>query len=419
MAGTFVPGPERPGALSARAYPDDPPLDWVVVGGGIHGTYLSNFLIQGMGESLERLKVLDPNPEILSVWKRFTENVGMSSLRSAAVHHLDLASLSLKRFALSGDEERSLDVPRLAPPYGRPALLLFNRHCEEVVRRNRLDAVRITGEASGLKLAPGGFEVAYGGGYLHTRRVLLAIGMSDQPCWPAWTEAARSAGARVHHVLDAGFARRKLSGWKRAIVVGGGLSGAQVALALAKERPGSVTLVARRSLEVHLFDSEPSWQGQNFMRSFASEPDPERRREIITAERHRGSLTPEAMRDVDAASASGALRVIRAEDELEVKGRARGRLVAFRAGGEELRADLVILATGFDRKRPGGPWLDRAVEELRLPVGPCGFPVVSPGLEWRPGLYVTGPLAELELGPVARNISGAHRAAARLDFYAR
>jgi hypothetical protein len=40
--------------------------------------------------------------------------------------------------------------------------------------------------------------------------------------------------------------------------------------------------------------------------------------------------------------------------------------------------------------------------------------VLAPTLEWAPGLYVTGQLAELELGPTARNIGGARLAAERL-----
>ena len=79
--------------------------------------------------------------------------------------------------------------------------------------------------------------------------------------------------------------------------------------------------------------------------------------------------------------------------------------------------DLLILATGYDTRRPGGVWLDRAVERMSLPCAPCGFPIVAPNLEWRRGLFVSGPLAELELGPVSRNISGAHRTAARLEYY--
>lgn len=39
---------------------------------------------------------------------------------------------------------------------------------------------------------------------------------------------------------------------------------------------------------------------------------------------------------------------------------------------------------------------------------------VSNSLRWGPNLYVTGALAELEMGPIARNISGARQAADRI-----
>ena len=44
----------------------------------------------------------------------------------------------------------------------------------------------------------------------------------------------------------------------------------------------------------------------------------------------------------------------------------------------------------------------------------AGYPVPRPSLEWDEGLYVTGALAELELGPAAPNIVGAHNAAKRI-----
>jgi hypothetical protein len=84
------------------------------------------------------------------------------------------------------------------------------------------------------------------------------------------------------------------------------------------------------------------------------------------------------------------------------------------SSGEAIQTDRVILATGFDPKRPGGKWLDDAIAEYDLPVADCGYPIVDDCLQWREGLYTTGPLAELEVGPVARNIIGARLAAERI-----
>jgi hypothetical protein len=73
-----------------------------------------------------------------------------------------------------------------------------------------------------------------------------------------------------------------------------------------------------------------------------------------------------------------------------------------------------VLATGFRPDRPGGPWLSRAIAELGLPCGACGYPIVDRTLCWHPGIYVTGALAELEIGPAARNLIGARLAAERI-----
>jgi len=362
------------------------------------------------------VRVIDPYQEPLFRWKRFAANVGMTSLRSPAVHHLDLPSLSLKRFMLSRGELARLGAPPLLPPYGRPALALFNRHADEVVRSRELDSVRLVGEVSALRLVEGGFEVTAEFGARYARRLLLAIGMSDQPAWPRWAKKAREAGASIHHVLDPSFDRERCPHFGTFLVYGGGLSAAQTALAFAAENPGRVLLVMRHRIRVHLFDAEPSWQGQNFMRSFAMEPSPVRRRRIINAARHRGSLTPEVERELARAVEEGRVRLVRLRRSPERVDVEAG-VLRMHAEGVQLRAQVVILATGYERRRPGGAWLDRAIEELELPVAPCGYPLVDPSLQWRPGLFVSGPLAELELGPVARNIAGAHRAAARLDWW--
>ncbi|XYI00028.1 hypothetical protein ACMHYB_09830 [Sorangium sp. So ce1128] len=69
----------------------------------------------------------------------------------------------------------------------------------------------------------------------------------------------------------------------------------------------------------------------------------------------------------------------------------------------------------FEARRPGGRLVDdAALDRLGLRCAACGYPIVSARLEWGPGLFVSGPLAELELGPTARNIAGARAAAERL-----
>ena len=71
-------------------------------------------------------------------------------------------------------------------------------------------------------------------------------------------------------------------------------------------------------------------------------------------------------------------------------------------------------ATGYESLRPGGSMIDELVATESLPCACCGDPIVDSNLCWHPRIYVTGPLAELELGPVSRNIAGARRAGDRI-----
>jgi len=58
--------------------------------------------------------------------------------------------------------------------------------------------------------------------------------------------------------------------------------------------------------------------------------------------------------------------------------------------------------------------VNELVRSAALPCATCGFPVLDAALRWHPRIYVSGPLAELQIGPVARNIAGAQRASDRI-----
>ena len=89
-----------------------------------------------------------------------------------------------------------------------------------------------------------------------------------------------------------------------------------------------------------------------------------------------------------------------------------------RIEGDALEVDRVLLATGYSRERPGGALVDDLVASAGLRCAPCGYPMVDRALRWHRRIHVSGPLAELELGPVARNIAGARRAGDRIAAWA-
>ena len=78
--------------------------------------------------------------------------------------------------------------------------------------------------------------------------------------------------------------------------------------------------------------------------------------------------------------------------------------------------DSVVLATGFEDTLMQQPIIKQLVKNFNAPVSDAGLPSISSHLEWLPNLFVTGGLADLELGPFARNIMGGREAAAKLQL---
>eukprot|EP00536_Pseudo-nitzschia_multiseries_P012525 jgi/Psemu1/326874/estExt_fgenesh1_pg.C_4830001 len=100
--------------------------------------------------------------------------------------------------------------------------------------------------------------------------------------------------------------------------------------------------------------------------------------------------------------------------------------------------DEIILATGLGKKVPGHKIIHPLATMLDLPLSPCGYPLLDQSLLWKPrshhrgasaettttrnttiartstNIFVSGGLAEIELGPSARNIAGARMAAERI-----
>jgi cation diffusion facilitator CzcD-associated flavoprotein CzcO len=381
-------------------------LEWLIIGGGIHGTHLSFQLVGRGGVPAHHVRVLDPHPAPLARWHQFTTAVGMEYLRSPIVHnlHWDQGALGL----FSRIHEGAPDV-HFIPPFGRPSLPLFNRHSQHLIDKFGLDQLRIQGWARGLSKVSDGWRVETDYGDLKARRVVLALGLSEQPHTPDWAKALPS-GAPIQHTFSHGFDRAAQTG--SVAVVGGGITAAQTALALAEQNPTPVALIRRHAERIHDFDADTGWMNAIHLRGFAQISDWAERRRVIKQARHRGSVPPEVAEGVRAAAQVGALElVLSGIDSAESDGKA---VTLCLSDGQKRTFDHVVLATGFDQHRPGGAFLTEAIERHGLPTAPDGYPIVSPSLAWADGLYVSGPLAELEVGPASRNILGARMAGNRI-----
>ncbi len=385
-------------------------LDWLIIGGGIHGVHIATRLIRDADVTPDRLRIVDPGRRLLERWHDCTATTGMSHLRSPSVHNLDTDPRAMQRFAGKTKDRK----PGLfAAPYERPSLSLFNAHCATIIDRLDLETLQIRSRATACIPEPDTIRVLLSDQReLRTRNVVLAIGAGEQPARPDW---ASREHPRVHHVFDPGF-----DGWpseqETVLVVGGGISAGHVALRLL-DAGHEVHMLSRHPLRAHRFDSDPGWLGPKYTTAFHKEPNPDRRRAVITKARHRGSMPPEMIRAIKRSIHRGRIEWHEGE-ATSLEDHADGLSINIDAK-PGLIVDRVLLATGFAGRRPGGALVDDLVASASLRCARCGYPIVDESLRWHPGVFVSGPLAELELGPVSRNIAGARRAAERIVAAAR
>lgn len=373
-------------------------LDWVIVGGGLQGVLLANALVRN---KVGKVRIVDPHPTLCHRWNRLTANTGMRYMRSPQVHHIDIDPYSLQQFA----DDFEADEPSFIRPYQRPSYTLFQTHTQHVIERSGLNRLHERATAFHLKRQRREWCVETDNGNLHTRRVVLATGR-NQLHIPAWAEAL----TQVQHVLSLDFSRSHFRAGERVAVVGRGISAGQIALTLADDH--AVTLVTRGPLRQHNFDSSPCWLGPACLREFAAS-DHTRRRWMIGQARQSGTVSQDIFRDLTDAHQADTVAFHQGEVILAAV-TADGSLCLTFAGDSQLNVDHIVLATGFRATPPSETWLRDVIDTEGLRLADCGYPVVDLSLQWAKGLYVMGPLAELEIGPSAANISGGRLAVKRI-----
>ncbi|MEN8700283.1 FAD/NAD(P)-binding protein [Bacillus infantis] len=382
--------------------------EWVIVGGRIQGVTLAAFLLRKKKVSLEGLSIIEPHHEPLSNWKHCTAAISMPYLRSPSVHHIDEGPFSLQKFA-GNTEQTGAYFGR----YKRPSLKLFNEHCQHVIQDTEMKDSWVQGRVIEAMETEGGWRVALQEGRtLETKNLAIAIGIGEQPLLPEWAISLKEEGCPSIYLFEKGMP--VLEHLQVPItVLGGGISAVHLAISLSTQYPGQAALLKRYPFRVHDFDSDPGWLGSKKQYGFRKlESWNEKRRQIIKA-RNKGSLPFDLLAKIKHLAREDKLHLIDGH-----VGRAEwsGKDISmFNEKGELIhQTGTVVLATGFQAGLPGKEWLTPFIENHSLPCAKCGYPIVGHSLQWSRGLYVTGALAELEIGPIARNISGARQAAERI-----
>ena len=117
-------------------------VEWLIIGGGIHGVHLAACLQEKGKVSHDAIRIIDDQSKLLATWKRCSKATGMQYLRSPSVHHLGMEPFELKQYAKRRIRKSPLNR-YFAAPYERPALSLFQEHCDHVIERNDLAALRM------------------------------------------------------------------------------------------------------------------------------------------------------------------------------------------------------------------------------------------------------------------------------------
>lgn len=384
---------------------------WVIVGGGVQGITMATFLLKQKKVTISELVIVDPHSEPLENWKRCTSSISMPYLRSPVVHHIDVETFSLQAFV----KRKTYDWnTAFYGRFKRPSLQVFNEHCEHIIEDLLLKNAWIQGRVRGANRMEGGWSVQLDNGQeILGENLVLAIGISEQPAWPEWAEALKKESYNsVYHIFDSDLPSFKQL--KRPFtIVGGGITSVHLALKLSTLFPNDVTLFKRHSFRLHDFDSDPAWLGPKNQLPFRTIESYKKRREKIIGARHKGSVPRDLYMKLLHRIQRGELSVVDGSAERAIL--SNGQILIHNDQDNLIhQTGTLLLATGFKPTLPGREWLTPMIHKHHLQCAECGYPIVSKSLQWGPNLYVIGALAELEMGPIARNISGARQAAERI-----
>ncbi len=382
---------------------------WVVVGAGIHGTYVARALREA-GVSADELTVLDRRGAFLGSFREKAVACGMESLRSTYVQHLGPEPFGLETFAETRD--RTDELLATADYPSRPSLSLFVDHAEDVIERFDLRQ-SLHGATATSFGSRDGLVVETTDGRLDTDRIVLAVGPGDRYRRPDWARGVE----RIEHVWDAvGPPADRVDDGDDVWVVGGGITAGQFARSVA-DVADSVTICSRDPLQEATIEADPRWLNWPYIESelHSLPPGSTARLERIREARYDGTIP-----SYIANSLRGTPNVTIRTGEIRAATSIDGRVALSLRDGSFETTDALFLATGFERAADSSV-IARVADSLDLERGAAGIPVLDDGtLAWRrndgsrSNVFVTGVLAESVIGPFAGNVPGARRAAERL-----
>ena len=399
----------------------------------------------GTLEKVGSVIVVDPGSHFMQSWNARFSALEIGNLRSPAFAHcVPHEPTALLNFAIKEGRTSELrDTPFVTKWLATtdfsqqdpllkalPSQALFRDFCASL--EAKLPHRWLSGSATGVckDAVSGKFHVHYRATAdrrehkVIARAVILATGPVGKWKVPAPFEPHLASPLVLHTeellveskgTLSKQIARRCPGESARVLVIGGGISAAQAALA-AFHAGHQVVLRSRRPLQTRAFDIAAEWldlRYSNRLRfEFWSLPMEERLQAVRQATSG-GSVPARYMDELHKLAEASSRMVLEVDEALE------GSVVAEGGGGGAPQLvvngqpfGMVILATGVSSAPLAAPLYRSVQQQFGAPVVD-GLPRVDEFLRWvaDEDLFVLGANAVLELGPGGGNLMGAMRGA--------
>ncbi|KAM0333202.1 hypothetical protein ACHAQA_001862 [Verticillium albo-atrum] len=325
--------------------------------------------------------------------------------------------------------------------YFTPPTSLFLQHCRSIAERYgcgnivRNEMVQNVDYPTTHVSCPDEklFTVRSDKGLHYARAVVLAVGPANKPVIPNIPGLGVDQGLEPPHVchsmkikeFPATVVQNRIAAHRptNVLVVGGGLTSAQLTDLAIRRGVTKVWHLMRGPCKVKLFDVDLSWMGKfrNVEQAYfwGADSDAERLQHIRAA-RNGGSITPTYQKKLKHHIASGCVAL---HCNTSISGatfdakRGMWTVCTEPAVPDMPDFDFIYFATGIETNFFDLPYLQDMLGKHPI-EGHGGLPSINEDLKWADDLpfFVTGRLAGLQLGPAAGNLGGARVGAERIAW---
>lgn len=267
----------------------------------------------------------------------------------------------------------------------------------------------------------------------YARTVVLAVGPANHanipraPSMPQEGPIQQACHSMQIKTFPDPIVEKRMAAGKstNVLVIGGGLTSAQLSDLAIRKGVTKVWHLMRNRLILKHFDVHLEWMGKykNAEQSrFWTADSDEERLEIIKEARGGGSVTPRFNKRLKKHSASGRLELrtctkLKDAKLEDVNGDSKWIVQTEPAIPDIPAMDFIYFATGIQSDFMTLPYLQNMIQKYPI-KGMGGLPCLTEDLMWdeEVPLFMAGRLASLQLGPAAPNIGGAKLGAERIAW---